>query len=229
MTWNGMPLFSGWDSSTKYYSRDHTADKVALLSFSLDQETLQIVISANKILQLVPSSAEDVKVLPWSEWGPTSTRCFREYPTNVMSAFYSWIYISGQIPWFVKTNNLSLTPIDHAEALSFDFNPRIICRRSSRHGDGTNQESSMQFEKSIEENLVNEPESQSNLIAQYVITEESVIQSPNFTEDIHSSLPFRVFIKKYLDGWVQCSSVGEDPFAVFTVSGHRYAHKRQFN
>lgn len=213
----------GLDSSTNYYYCDPSADRITRIWFGAGPNMFDVAISTHQIVKLLPPPLEEYKTLKWNEWGPTCTRWFR----NHSQAFYpsasgSWIYFSHYIQELIAMHNIIPKPIPCPDAavIFCDFNPRILRRNCSLSTPiETNDQQNVQSEKiSTESKTEVESVVTTNLLYQRVVTEEWVLQSSAFTEDVRSCLPFRVFIRKKVDDWKRCPIMGADPIAIFSVS-----------
>jgi hypothetical protein len=177
--------------------------------------------------------------IQWVDWGPVSTRWFHSWgTTNFNSSYGAWVYFCGNMEEFINVHNLyprslssaaddmptfSLPEISRGAVVFCDFNQRLIKRGGSTYqphpmperSSSTMHRSSDQSEDSPSSSSHSSP---SNIIAENIITEEWVLESPDFTEVVRSCLPFRVFIRKNLEQWIQCPTMGGNPFAVLIVS-----------
>jgi hypothetical protein len=245
LPFNGsLPVFPRWKSTEvepvtaaptgnntipndSWYYRDSSSERVGVLHFMVDQglHELWMAISTNQLLRLLRSESkrgendlgverakvEDCKTLAWPEWGPKSTRWFNVEELEYMSIRGSNIYLSDPPEEFIDANRLSTKWSSAAKIAFFDFNSRIIRRYRSGGKDGKSD---------IQDTESGMDSPEDGLIAQHVITEETVVNSPILTEEIHSHLPFRISIRRNVNDWRQCPNLGTGikPFAVFTVS-----------
>lgn len=214
----------GKDNSTAYYLCDPSAERISHIWFRAGSSNFDVAISNHQLLKLLPSPEESCRTLRWNEWGPTCTRWFRQpSPSFNSSAYRSWMYFSNDIPNFLDINNISQNHFDDAGVVLCDFNPRII-RRYHSVSISNHTSNSYQLDaepKPIQTEETTEEDNSvvtSNLIAQVVVTEEWVLSSPAFTEDVHSCLPFRAIIRKKIENWTTCPIMGAEPVAIFSVS-----------
>lgn len=218
--WSETASVPNGSSPTTYYSADNSADRISILSFEVGGKKFYVAISTHKVLHLLLGPTESDRELAWDEWGPASTRWFQGASVNYFSCFGSWLHFCYNMDQFMNANKFSPTQLSHAGVVSCDFNPRIIRHHQYLALSGTNNNlkmngTSTELTKGIEKG---KPKRKPNLIAQYIITEEWTIDSSVFAEVVHSQLPFRVFIKRGFDDWVQCPDMAIDPLATFTVS-----------
>lgn len=203
-----------------HYLTDPSAERISLLYFWNPGLIYYAVVSHHQILHLVPPLTEECKELNWAEWGPTSTRWFHSFDTVNRSVAASYLYLCGGIPEFIKINNICPTPYDAADVLFCDFNPRVIRRNQSSNLPSGIENWNRDDSYSAAVRGGGDPEDASNILAQYTVTDEWVLRSPRFTEDVRSNLPFRVFIRKKVGEWSETPYMVANLMEVFTVSGH---------
>jgi hypothetical protein len=111
-----------------WYYRDPTSERVGLYRLDLTQlggggrsHAFYMVISTKQLLRVIRSrtntkvndapversNADDCRTLTWSEWGPESTRWFRNGGIGFTSVFSSYVYFSGIASEFLGANKLS--------------------------------------------------------------------------------------------------------------------------
>lgn len=161
------------------YGHDPTADQIALLRVKwYGSTTVCIVLSLSRILRLV-STTNGQEDLDWSDWGPPSTRWYHEAP------FIQSLSICGsRIAMLTRSKELlDCTPRepgvfddDTRRMVFLDFNQRVIRHQISHQERATSD---------IEDGPNNDVEVKT-------VTEEWTLRSNRFTQDIHSSLPFRI-------------------------------------
>lgn len=209
------------DASTAYYFCDPSADNITYIRCSTVSGSFHIVISTHQIVNLLPPVTETCKTLQWNEWGPICTRWFRgPSRQSIRGPYGSWMYFADRIPELIGQSSIPYTPYQNCAVALCDFNPRIIHRNlgistpiKTYSQQGTRPERTPAG-STLESDLI----ASSNLIAQHTITEEWVLRSPAFTEDVCSRLPFRMFIREQATDWDRRLKMGAEPIAVFSVS-----------
>lgn len=206
------------EHSISYYSRDRSSDRILAITFidlqsNKEENTYCVAISAHQILSISRSSTDEFRQLTWSEWGPPATRWFNLLNRDVYfstQGTYGWFNFRGS--QFLKHNKLPLITSSNDGILFCDFNLRYIRRYlqppsllPTSHS-STNSEGQGQYITALEE------------IQEHLITEEWVFRSPGFTEDVHSRLPFRAFVRPQDYEKHICPDIGFSPTAVFEVS-----------
>jgi hypothetical protein len=230
-----------------FYERDKSAERISVLLLRSNKTQYYVVVSHHHILRLIPSetvkerntSHTDSVSIQWADWGPVSTRWFHSPgPAHYSSSYGAWVYFCNNMEEFINVHNLyprsssplapdmpasSLPEISQGAVVFCDFNQRLIKRRGSTHKpqpmpEGPSSTVHRSIDQSEDSPSSSSHFSSSKIIAQNVITEEWVLESPDFTEVVRSCLPFRVFIRKKLGDWIQCPTMGGNPFAVIVVS-----------
>lgn len=185
-----------------------------------------VVISTRQVIKLLPRPTEKHKTLNWSEWGPMSTRWFRSFPESPCSRIYgSCMYLTQNLQNFIAFNALAPHPYGDIGVVFCDFNHRPIRRYHSTKTREASGQSAAEPERlpAASTKMTDKVDSldHSNIIYQRVITDKWILGSGPFTEAVCSRLPFRVLIRKQVEGWDQCPILGAEHLAIFSVSSAR--------
>lgn len=210
------------DNSSTYYLCDSSVDRISHFFFKVDSDVFDVAVSTNQIMKLLPAFKEGCKTLCWNEWGATATRWFhRDTGPFHCRVHGSWMYFDDHITELIEKNKIFSNPYPDATDAFCDFNPRIIRRYPSVSIPTQIPDQDDALSTVIQAEITTEgrdPVIASNLIAQRVVTEEWVLRSLAFTQEVRSCLPFRMFIRKKVADNVWDNVMGADPIAIFSVS-----------
>jgi hypothetical protein len=216
-------------NAKSYYIHDPSSDRMLVLNFRT-WNTYRIVISSHRVLDIIKSSNDDFKTLSWSHWSPNATRWFETSSWGQIPSSFSTqgasVYFSFPTRDFLERNRMSSNFPDSSGVIFCDFNPRHVRRYLSTVSQspypthhlegGSNQEQSSQSWHC-------------EFNPQHIVTEEWVLRSDSFTEDVHCRLPFRATLHHFSEQGSMCPIMDYSPIGLFLVRSLTSRNRQYLN